>query len=114
MSLKYCPMPWIFSLCFLVLDISCPGSVPNRIYYGSYCMGLVDDKQSKDMAERTCADYGGRLVEIDTAGMQIFISTEITKRMNNNGWIPAYWWIGASVDTSERYWKWTDGKSHNN
>ena len=94
---------------FFVLDNPCPGTITNPISYDPYCLELVEDQTEKGNAENRCRDKGGRLVEIESADMQSFISAEIERRMGS-GLRVAYWWIGASVNTSTRYWEWTDGK----
>ena len=89
---------------------TCHKDIIDPIYYSSYCLALVTEPQSKNNAQDICHGYGGILVEIETAAMQIFVSTAIVSRMNTGLLEPAYWWIGVSVDTSTRYWEWTDGR----
>ena len=93
---------------FFVLDGTCPGAIANPVYYSTYCLGLEEKQENKYNADGICTGYGygGRLVEIDSAEMQTFIRSEIDKRA-----LSAYWWIGASVNTTKRYWEWTDGKA---
>ncbi|XP_067468345.1 hepatic lectin-like isoform X4 [Thunnus thynnus] len=84
---------------------SCPKCDKDWEQHGGKCYYFSITNSSWEESRRYCQSQGGDLVKIDSSDEQIFLTKELSDKMNND---EDKFWIGLTDSKEEGEWFWVD------